>query len=50
MTLNGYLWAIGHLAGRPHQIATVLVGYLVGAAILLLLISNLLTFAMPRLR
>lgn len=50
VTLNGYLWASGHLAGGAEQIATVLVGDLVGAAILLLLISNILTFAMPRLR
>jgi hypothetical protein len=50
LTLNGYLWASGHLSGGAMQIATVLVGDLVGAVILLLLVSNILAFAIPRPR
>lgn len=48
VTLNSYLWATGHRDGGMVQIAAVFVGDLLGAAILLLVISNILAFAMPR--
>lgn len=48
LTLNGYLWVTGHFDGGSIQIATVLVGDLLGATILLFVISSALAFAMPR--
>jgi len=46
--LNGYLWISGHLDNNPIQILTIFVGDLLGAAILLFLISSALAFWLPR--
>lgn len=46
--LNGYLWASGHLQGDVIQVATILVGDMSGAAIVLFLLSGALAFALPR--
>lgn len=48
ITLNGYLWASGRFEGGLMQIATVFVGDLVGAALVLFLFANVLAFALPR--
>ena len=50
VTLNGYLWSTGNLDGGAILVATVFVGDVVGAVILLLLTSSILAFAMPRRR
>ncbi len=48
IVLNGYMWASGHLHGDFIQIATVFVGDVTGAAIVLFLLSSTLSFALPR--
>lgn len=48
--LNSYLAAIGRLHGDIEQIATVFVGDMMGTAIVLFVLSNLLAFALPRRR
>jgi len=50
ITLNSFLWATGHFDGGGIQIATVFVGDLLGAAIVLFLIANVLALALPRRR
>ncbi|MCZ8371090.1 MAG: hypothetical protein O9293_14220 [Porphyrobacter sp.] len=45
--LNGYLWATGRLEGGGTQILAVFVGDLLGAALLLLIISTALALAFP---
>lgn len=46
--LNGYLWLAGHLHSDFVQIATVFIGDVLGMAIVLLVLSVALSFAMPR--
>ena len=48
VALNGYLWASGRFEGGLIQIVTVFVGDLVGAALVLFLVANVLAFVMPR--
>lgn len=50
IVLNGYLWVSGHLHGDFIQVATVLVGDMLGASIMLFLLSSALAFALPRQR
>lgn len=48
--LNGYLYAISALHSGVGQIVTVFVGDTLGTAIVLLVLSGLLTFALPKRR
>jgi hypothetical protein len=50
IVLNGYMWASGHLNNDFMQVATVFVGDIIGATIMLFLISSVLAFALPRQR
>lgn len=50
ITLNSFLWATSRFDGGGIQIATVLVGDLLGAAIILFLIANILALTIPRRR
>lgn len=50
LLLNGYLGLVGRLHSDIGQIGTVLVGDVLGTAIVLLVLSNLLTFALPKRR
>lgn len=45
--LNAYLWLAGRLANDPKQILTVFVGDLLGAAIVLFVVSTALAILMP---
>lgn len=47
LTLNGYLWALGSFDGGLIQILTIIVGDLLGAAIVLFVISSALAFGLP---
>lgn len=48
LLLNGYLYAIGRLHSGVGQIVTVFVGDTLGTAIVLLVLSGLLTLALPK--
>jgi hypothetical protein len=50
LLFNGYLYAIGRLHLGVGQIVTVFVGDVLGTAIVLLVLSGLLTFALPKRR
>ena len=50
IVLNGYMWASGHLHGDFIQIATVFVRDMLGTAIVLFVLSNLLAFTLPQPR
>jgi hypothetical protein len=48
VALNGYLFASGHYEIAPIQVLTVFIGDLLGAALVLFFLSNLLTLAIHR--
>lgn len=50
LLLNGYLGAIGRLQSNFSQVAIVLVGDTLGTAIVLFILSGLLTFSLPKRR